>query len=154
MSSCHQAQSWAKRPCRFQFLHLRSNDLEELQRALAAGHPVLIGVQVYQRSFMQSQGGVITLPSQVNLLRQGSCVVRCSSCVLYKLDDMIPHSRLPLCCLMMVQGDRPAGGHCLWLVGFDQGQQVSMLPGWQAVVRIRYCHAQTVLLLLIFYSSD
>ena len=60
-----QARQWAQRPCQFGFIPLRSNDLDDLRRALATGFPVLVGIQVFQQSFMQSQGGVITMPEQV-----------------------------------------------------------------------------------------
>lgn len=60
------------RDCQFRFLPLYCNNLVELRRALAAGHPVLVGLQIYQRSFMQSQGGMIALPDPV---RYSKCMI-------------------------------------------------------------------------------
>ena len=68
-----QAQHWAQRPCDFAFMPLQSNSLEEARRALAGGSPVLIVIQAYQHSFMQYQGGFITLPDQVCALPAVTC---------------------------------------------------------------------------------
>lgn len=54
-----------------------SNGLKELQRALAAGCPVLVGIQVYQQSFMLSQGGIITMPAQVSFANSNTSSPGC-----------------------------------------------------------------------------
>ncbi|KAK9803812.1 hypothetical protein WJX73_002399 [Symbiochloris irregularis] len=70
-----QAQNWAHRKCEASFIPLHSNNLQDLKSALAAGFPVLIGIQVYQQSFMQSQNGIVTMPEQNDVAAGGHCIL-------------------------------------------------------------------------------